>query len=184
MGEGLFWVALGVALAVMVGHIVNHLSLPSDQRIGEDRHENNMTKSYVGTKIVTAWPETRTINRGDSAVEEPGYAVKYEDGYISWSPKSSFDAAYLELPDISGLLPHQIRVVAEYVQTKDRYTKLHAFLGTDTFVGLDMHEKERLARQCGVMSELVAVLAERIEAFREPVSTGDDGDVVDGLNVE
>lgn len=36
MGEGLFWVALGVALAIMVGHIVNHLSLPSNQRIGED----------------------------------------------------------------------------------------------------------------------------------------------------
>jgi len=27
----------------------------------------------------------------------PGYAVKYEDGYISWSPKDVFERAYLPM---------------------------------------------------------------------------------------
>lgn len=45
-----------------------------------------MTHQYIGTKIITAWPEFRNAKEG--------YAVKYEDGYISWSPKETFDEAY------------------------------------------------------------------------------------------
>lgn len=136
-----------------------------------------MTKTYVGTKIVTAWPQTQTINRGASTVEDPGYAVKYADGYISWSPESAFDAAYLELPDVSGLQPHQIRVVAEYVELKNRTVKLRAFLDTTTFADLHEYERDRLTRQYGLMADLAEVLSDRIEAFREPVSVEDGGDV-------
>lgn len=46
-----------------------------------------MTKDYYGTKRITAW--ARTNEDG-----EDGYAVKYSDGYISWSPKDVFEAAY------------------------------------------------------------------------------------------
>lgn len=138
-----------------------------------------MTKTYVGTKIVTAWPQTQTINRGASTVEDPGYAVKYADGYISWSPESAFDAAYLELPDVSGLQPHQIRVVAEYVELKNRTVKLRAFLDTTTFADLHEYERDRLTRQYGLMADLAEVLSDRIEAFREPVSVEDGGDVVE-----
>lgn len=138
-----------------------------------------MTKTYVGTKIVTAWPQTQTINRGATTVEDPGYAVKYADGYISWSPESAFDAAYLELPDISGLQPHQIRVVAEYVELKNRTVKLRAFLDTITFADLHEYERDRLTRQYGLMADLAEVLSDRIEAFREPVSVEDGGDVVE-----
>lgn len=45
-----------------------------------------MTHKYIGTKIITAW-------RDDSTGKE-GYGVKYEDGYTSWSPKETFEAAY------------------------------------------------------------------------------------------
>lgn len=45
-----------------------------------------MTKTYIGTKIITAWREDRD--------GKEGYAVKYEDGYTSWSPKDVFEAAY------------------------------------------------------------------------------------------
>ncbi|RKE36657.1 uncharacterized protein DUF2829 [Paraburkholderia sp. BL23I1N1] len=45
-----------------------------------------MTKNYIGTKIITAWHEERDGREG--------YAVKYEDGYMSWSPKETFEAAY------------------------------------------------------------------------------------------
>lgn len=48
--------------------------------------EKEVTATYIGTKIITAWHETRDGNEG--------YAVKYEDGYTSWSPKATFEAAY------------------------------------------------------------------------------------------
>lgn len=47
-----------------------------------------MTKTYIGTKIITAWPESRPNGEG--------YAVKYADGYTSWSPKDVFEEAYRE----------------------------------------------------------------------------------------
>jgi len=46
-----------------------------------------MTQHYIGSKQIVAWEEVR-----DGA---PGYAVKYPDGYISWSPKEVFESAYL-----------------------------------------------------------------------------------------
>lgn len=45
-----------------------------------------MTHRYIGTKEVTAWPQERD--------GKPGYAVKYADGYISWSPQEAFEDAY------------------------------------------------------------------------------------------
>jgi hypothetical protein len=49
-----------------------------------------MTQDYYGTKRITAWSE----NRGVEPTGEPGYAVRYEGGYHSWSPKAVFEAAY------------------------------------------------------------------------------------------
>ena len=46
-----------------------------------------MTKDYYGTKRITAWPQ-----RGENDID--GYAVKYADGYVSWSPADVFEAAY------------------------------------------------------------------------------------------
>lgn len=69
-------------------------------------------KLYIGTKQVTATPMTRLAYneyRGwtlpaDEAGADEGYLVEYLDGgkpnhpghagYISWSPKAQFDAAY------------------------------------------------------------------------------------------
>ena len=45
-----------------------------------------MTHKYIGTKEVLAWEQDKD--------DRPGYAVKYPDGYISWSPKEGFEAAY------------------------------------------------------------------------------------------
>jgi len=47
--------------------------------------------SYIGVKIVKAWP---TEKNG-----KPGYKVVYPDGYESWSPKEVFEGAYLPLED-------------------------------------------------------------------------------------
>lgn len=48
-----------------------------------------MTHHYIGTKIVLAWPAEKD--------GQPGYGVKYEDGYTSWSPKEAFEAAYRDI---------------------------------------------------------------------------------------
>ena len=45
-----------------------------------------MTHNYIGTKEVLAYEQTR--------YEAPGYGVIYPDGYASWSPKATFEAAY------------------------------------------------------------------------------------------
>lgn len=63
-----------------------------------------MMKQYIGTKIIQAEPAVRKggkvygegepIPRSMEPVEE-GYRVRYPDGYVSWSPKDVFEAAYL-----------------------------------------------------------------------------------------
>lgn len=53
-----------------------------------------MTQDYYGTKRITAWPSAETLDENDTALAREGYAVKYADGYQSWSPKDVFEAAY------------------------------------------------------------------------------------------
>lgn len=50
-----------------------------------------MSQYYVGVKIVFAWQQEKD--------GQPGYAVKYPNGYFSWSPKDIFEAAYLPMGD-------------------------------------------------------------------------------------
>jgi len=45
-----------------------------------------MTQYYYGTKKVEAWQMEKD--------GQPGYGVKYSDGYTSWSPKRTFEDAY------------------------------------------------------------------------------------------
>ena len=51
-------------------------------------------KNYIGTKIIEAEPCAALKNYGDHKVGDPGYKVRYEDGYESWSPKDVFEKAY------------------------------------------------------------------------------------------
>lgn len=70
-------------------------------------------KQYIGTKMIQAEPAYRyQFENGTSVVVahdedspqviaravscDDGYRVRYEDGYISWSPKDVFEAAYRE----------------------------------------------------------------------------------------
>jgi len=54
-----------------------------------------MYKKYYGTKSVEAKPGN---NAGSG---ESGYHVKYEGGYVSWSPKEVFEKAYQLLTAMS-----------------------------------------------------------------------------------
>lgn len=55
-------------------------------------------KAYVGTKIIQAQPADKD--------GKPGYTVLYPDGYASWSPKATFEAAY-------RLISHHERQIIE-----------------------------------------------------------------------
>ncbi len=50
-------------------------------------------KIYYGTKLVKACPEEKD--------GKPGYRVEYPDGYVSWSPRDTFEAAYRTSGDMS-----------------------------------------------------------------------------------
>ena len=60
-------------------------------------------KQYIGTKIIQAEPAYRLDKKTvqpttwpipEGSVAEEGYAVRYPDGYMSWSPKEVFEEAY------------------------------------------------------------------------------------------
>lgn len=60
-------------------------------------------EKYIGVKMIQAEPVTRgafNASKGvgipidDPCYNDAGYKVVYEDGYVSWSPKEVFEAAY------------------------------------------------------------------------------------------
>ncbi len=62
--------------------------------------------AYIGTKIVCAMPTSKDEFRCSHSMlegmpfnDEPGYLVVYPDGYESWSPKATFEAAYRLVSD-------------------------------------------------------------------------------------
>ena len=58
-----------------------------------------MTQDYYGTKLITAWPKRGASDTRNDGHE--GYAVRYADGYESWSPKKSFEESYQPLNALS-----------------------------------------------------------------------------------
>jgi len=116
-----------------------------------------MTQSYVGTKQVLAWEQEKD--------NQPGYAVKYQDGYVSWSPKAVFEESYLPIGHVDHLPPHQQRVIAERVQLADKVNKLAAFFSTSMFQGLPERQKELLKFQHDAMAMYLTMLDLRIKEF-------------------
>lgn len=91
-----------------------------------------MTQEFIGTKIVTAWPQDKDGT--------PGYAVKYSDGYTSWSPKAAFEESYIAIGHISHKPAFIQRLVGERAQLDEKITKLRAFISSDagkTVCGID-----------------------------------------------
>lgn len=91
-----------------------------------------MTQYYIGVKIITAWPEEKA---GAS-----GYAVKYEDGYISWSPADIFERTYYPMGhDCTKVSKEMVDgfVTSAKVQRLDEKTTL---VSTDLLTGFVQHE--------------------------------------------
>lgn len=92
-----------------------------------------MTQSYASSKIVTAWEADKD--------GEPGYAVKYPDGYTSWCPKKQFEESNVALGHTGMLQPYQERLVAEHAQLRKRLDALTQFLDAQE-EHLTIHEDE------------------------------------------
>lgn len=138
-----------------------------------------MTK-FIGTKQIEAEPMTRgeynrcrgwTIPANENP-EDEGYLVKYNDGYISWSPKKQFEEAYSEigknpLYDTALLMKRddfKERFQAEYIQLKIRYNGLKAMLEKYKAGTLSFQPKcsyELLFTQLVYMENYMKVLEER-----------------------
>lgn len=114
-------------------------------------------KTYIGTKIIQAEPK--------ESGSQHGYRVIYADGYESWSPKDVFEAAYVEMRDVTGLEPYQVRVVGEKAELDYKRAKLIAMVQSSYFEALTAAEKSRITRQLAHMDEYSAVLGERIIGF-------------------
>lgn len=61
----------------------------------QKKYKGNM-KKYIGVKIVDGEPCQAWKDDQKNKIGDEGYKVKYEDGYISWSPKDTFEKAYRE----------------------------------------------------------------------------------------
>lgn len=54
-------------------------------------------ETYIGVKMIEAEPCPAWKDSGEHKEGDPGYKVRYPDGYVSWSPKEVFEAAYYPL---------------------------------------------------------------------------------------
>lgn len=116
-----------------------------------------MTQEYIGTKHVTAWEAYKD--------GEPGYSVKYADGYISWSPKEVFEAAYVGLGHIGHLPQRQQCVLGERAELAVKITALEGDIKAPAFEAVPGHEQQRLKIQLDAMRIYHDVLMDRIAAF-------------------
>jgi hypothetical protein len=139
-----------------------------------------MTQEYLSRKVVTAWPELRyegDIPEGapEGYKGEPveGYAVKYDTGHISWSPKGPFEACSIPLGNVIHLPAFQVRLLAERAELNDRVVGLGRFLAlkkdqSEHQLGMTVAQFELLKKQHGVMVSLLEILDARIEEMSNP----------------
>ena len=77
--------------------------------------ENTQKEYYVGCKLVKAAPRSAYNNHA-------GYEVMYTDGYMSWSPKETFEKYYLKVGSNRDL-PSQIsinqKMVDDFIDNTD-----------------------------------------------------------------
>lgn len=80
-------------------------------------------RQYIGTKLIEAEPASRVDGKiqpadwpvPNDALVEPGYKVRYPDGYESWSPKAVFEQAYMALEVNPNLKTDQPSISQEMV---------------------------------------------------------------------
>ena len=129
---------------------------------------------YTGTKTVYAAPLNCTeaaarIGRNlksENSDEEEGYLVQYEDGYQSWSPKSTFEKAYQP----SGTFVDRMRI--ELADLHNRIVSLHGFMLSQKYRELSDVEQSMLVRQFTTMHDYHDALANRLDYYNSLVPNG------------
>lgn len=138
---------------------------------------------YIGTKKIEAEPMTlgefikmsgrdpyaNCIDR--HADEEPGYIVKYADGYVSWSPKEAFENAY-RIADT-----YVDRMKIELQEVKERLMKLNEFLYSADHPKISQKEICRLNDQKRAMERYVGILLARIYDAQSPDKTDETEEI-------
>lgn len=134
-------------------------------------------KKYIGTKTIMAMPMAKTeaeiaLSRSlaDAKGGEDGYIVAYPDGYMSWSPKETFEEAY----KIADTYLDRMRI--EYEDVKDRILKLHAFMMSEEFRELNKDKQAQLEDQCSAMTDYIVILGHRIDEAKMENDTDCDAD--------
>lgn len=134
-------------------------------------------KKYIGTKHIEAEPMTmgaayekgllqagRVPNEAEK--DSPGYHVKYENGYESWSPAAPFEKAYKEADT------YLQRMLIELSDLEEKIDKLTAFIASEKFEGLWSAKQSLLRSQVYIMDAYAEILKERI-SFEE-IETNND----------
>ena len=125
-------------------------------------------KKYIGTKQIEAEPMTMgeaykrnllQVGRvpNDSEKDNPGFYVRYQDGYESWSPAETFCKIY-KIADT----PLE-RMIIEHQELMDKINKLEKFLSSKGFDSLNYKMRTLLGMQHRIMIEYSLILKERIE---------------------
>lgn len=125
-------------------------------------------KKFIGTKQVEAEPMTmgeaykrNLLQTGrvpnDSEKDNPGFYVRYQDGYESWSPAETFNKAY-KLADTP-----LDRLIIEHQELRDKIDKLKKIICSKEFCDFDYKQRILLNMQLRSMIEYSFILKERIE---------------------
>lgn len=122
-----------------------------------------MTQEYISTKIVTAWPALGNPHDARTAGVQ-GYAVKYPDGYTSWSPAPQFEAASLPIGQVAHLPAWRQRLAGERVRVTSDVEKLAAFIADTNPQG---EHGTLLQLQLEHMTGYRDILARRIDLLNE-----------------
>lgn len=134
-------------------------------------------KQYTGTKTVKAKPMTmgeaygrkllkEGVKPSEFEMDRKGYLVKYEDGYLSWSPAEMFEKAYKP----SETVLDRLRI--ERDEVKNRLRKMEPLLcdGTLSYRTGALHTS-LLLMQATYMENYLAMLESRIESLEDGISS-------------
>ena len=93
----------------------------------------------------------------DDREDEPGYLIKYQDGYLSWSPLKVFHETY----SLSETYLDRMKIELEEV--KKRYLKGREFSMSPQSQGiLTRQEFDMLMSQLNAMEKYIYILSQRI----------------------
>jgi len=82
-------------------------------------------QTFIGVKMIEARPmnyfrfkDYKKQSLGPEDKDQPGYLVRYPDGYESWSPKDVFEAAYFPLEQKDSISELDVEFFLDVLKTR------------------------------------------------------------------